>query len=281
MNEELTLAIEELRQRSSDKAWFIPVKLNECEVPDRDIGGGETIQDLHYTALYEDWNAGIQRILRVIQPNSPESISQGGQPISPSAVTYFISGDTKYATGQYNEAIADYNRAIGLKRDFAKAFAHRGLAREKLEQHGAASADFNRAIRLNPNLASVYVDRGNSNYKLGLYEDAITNFDIASRLNPNLVDAYYKRGLAKIELGLYEDAITDFNQTIRGRGLNPKLADSYYNRGNAQFNLNQYENAITDYSHALHQKQDFAACGSEARSPNSTTTCRTGRRWRS
>ena len=268
MNEELTLAIEELRQRSPDKAWFIPVKLNECEVPDRDIGGGETLQDLHYTALYEDWNAGIQRILRVIQPNSSESIPQEEQSISSSAATYFISGETKYAMGQYNEAIADYNKAIGIKQDFAKAFANRGLAREKLEQYGAASTDFNRAIQLNPDLASVYIDQGNSNYKLGQYEDAITNFDIASRLNPNLADAYYKRGLAKTELGLHEDAITDLNQTIRclnavdeptrGRSLNPKLANPYYNRGNAQFKLDQYEDAIADYSHALHQKQDFA-----------------------
>ena len=42
MNEELTLATEVLRQQPSDKAWFIPVKLNECRIPDRDIGGGET-----------------------------------------------------------------------------------------------------------------------------------------------------------------------------------------------------------------------------------------------
>ena len=42
MNEELIIAIEELRQRSTDRAWFIPVKLNDCDIPDRDIGGGET-----------------------------------------------------------------------------------------------------------------------------------------------------------------------------------------------------------------------------------------------
>ena len=46
MNEELTIAIEELRQRPIDQAWFIPVKLNEREIPDLDIGGGETLRDL-------------------------------------------------------------------------------------------------------------------------------------------------------------------------------------------------------------------------------------------
>ena len=55
MNEELTIAIEELHQRPIDQAWFIPVKLNECEIPDRDIGGGETLRDLQYVNLYENW----------------------------------------------------------------------------------------------------------------------------------------------------------------------------------------------------------------------------------
>ena len=40
MNEELTVAIEELRQRSDDHIWFIPVQLNECEIPNLDIGKG-------------------------------------------------------------------------------------------------------------------------------------------------------------------------------------------------------------------------------------------------
>ena len=44
MNEELVEAIGVLRQRATDQSWFIPVKLNECEIPDRDIGAGETLQ---------------------------------------------------------------------------------------------------------------------------------------------------------------------------------------------------------------------------------------------
>jgi len=66
MDEELTLAIDELRRRPTDKAWFIPVKLNECEIPDCDIGGRETLDALQYVELYKDWDDGIQRILNVI-----------------------------------------------------------------------------------------------------------------------------------------------------------------------------------------------------------------------
>ena len=72
MNEELTIAIEELRQRPTDRVWFIPVQLNKCKIPDRNIGGGETLNDLQHVKLYQNWDVGIQRILKVIQPESPD-----------------------------------------------------------------------------------------------------------------------------------------------------------------------------------------------------------------
>jgi hypothetical protein len=34
MNEELTLAIDELRARPTSRAWFLPARLDECQIPD-------------------------------------------------------------------------------------------------------------------------------------------------------------------------------------------------------------------------------------------------------
>ena len=67
MSEELALAVEKLQERPFDKVWFIPIKLNECEIPSIDIGGGATLRDLQYVNLYEDWEIGIQRIVNVMQ----------------------------------------------------------------------------------------------------------------------------------------------------------------------------------------------------------------------
>lgn len=66
MSEELKVAIEELHRRPADKVWFIPVKLNECEIPDIDIGGGETLRNLQYVDLHENWETGIQCLLDTI-----------------------------------------------------------------------------------------------------------------------------------------------------------------------------------------------------------------------
>jgi hypothetical protein len=71
MNEEITQAIEQLRQRPTDQNWFIPVLLSDCRIPDRSIGAGETLYSIQRVALYNDWDEGIRRIVEVIQ-SEPE-----------------------------------------------------------------------------------------------------------------------------------------------------------------------------------------------------------------
>ena len=67
MHEEITQAIEQLRQRPTAQPWFIPVLLSDCEIPDRSIGAGETLRSIQWVALYDDWEGGIRRVLAVLQ----------------------------------------------------------------------------------------------------------------------------------------------------------------------------------------------------------------------
>jgi TIR domain len=70
MNEELTLAIEELRMRNRDRVWFLPVLFPGGEVPDRPIGGGETLRDFNYIALApKTWSSGVRQLVQVINKN--------------------------------------------------------------------------------------------------------------------------------------------------------------------------------------------------------------------
>ena len=73
MNEELSIAVERLKQKPYDKIWFIPLKLNECHIPEINIGDGETLQSLQDINLYEDWQTGIKKILNLIPLKSSES----------------------------------------------------------------------------------------------------------------------------------------------------------------------------------------------------------------
>ncbi len=59
-----------LRKRPTDRAWFIPVLLSECEVPARSIGAGETLQDIQWVALHHNWEEGVIRIATAIDPDA-------------------------------------------------------------------------------------------------------------------------------------------------------------------------------------------------------------------
>ena len=42
-NEELVLAIEQLRLRAPGEPWLLPVRFDDCRIPDLDIGGGRAL----------------------------------------------------------------------------------------------------------------------------------------------------------------------------------------------------------------------------------------------
>jgi hypothetical protein len=71
MNEELTTAIEELRLRPRDRRWFLPVKLEPCEIPALDLGAGETLETLHHLDLSRDRDAAIHQLVRAIGSGRP------------------------------------------------------------------------------------------------------------------------------------------------------------------------------------------------------------------
>ena len=82
MNEELVIAIEELRKRPRDRAWFIPVLLSPGSLPKLDIGAGKTLHSIQYVELYGDWEQGVGRLLAAINPHAQEPEASAGDPPS-------------------------------------------------------------------------------------------------------------------------------------------------------------------------------------------------------
>jgi hypothetical protein len=88
-NEELVLAIEELRRRRPQDSWLIPVRLDDCDIPELDIGGGRTLASIQRVDLFgaradEETTrliAAVQRILsrNPAQPEVPLAAPGRGQ----------------------------------------------------------------------------------------------------------------------------------------------------------------------------------------------------------
>jgi len=59
--------LDEIRRRPHDRSWFIPVRLDDVLVPDRDIGGGETLSDIHKIDLFPDWSSSCATLVAVLR----------------------------------------------------------------------------------------------------------------------------------------------------------------------------------------------------------------------
>ena len=53
-NEELALAVEQIRLRPPEEPWLIPVRFDDCDIPELDIGGGRTLTSIQRSDLFGD-----------------------------------------------------------------------------------------------------------------------------------------------------------------------------------------------------------------------------------
>jgi TIR domain len=66
--EELILATEELRLRRPEQPWLIPVRFDECQIPDREIGSGRTLPHLQIADLFGNrYRENLERLVAAIQ----------------------------------------------------------------------------------------------------------------------------------------------------------------------------------------------------------------------
>lgn len=66
MNEELIAAVERLRRMPRDRSWFIPVRLEQCELPDYLIGPGETLADLQCADFWTGWDSAFEKVVATL-----------------------------------------------------------------------------------------------------------------------------------------------------------------------------------------------------------------------
>lgn len=68
---ELAIAIEELQKKPQNRRWLIPLRIDDCEIDDRTIGGGETYLDLHVHDL-RDFEQGVVSLLKSLGVDEPK-----------------------------------------------------------------------------------------------------------------------------------------------------------------------------------------------------------------
>jgi len=159
----------------------------------------------------------------------------------------FLGGEKFYRDGDYDKAIAEYNRCISLKNDYGEAYASRGNAYRRKGDLNRAIEDYNRAINLKSSYAEVYNYRGFLYAQRRDYRRAIEDYTQAIRYKGDYADAYFNRAHAYGELGNWDLSIADYTQVIR---LEPKNWAAYNQRGKAWNSKGDRVRAEADFANA-------------------------------
>ncbi len=202
--------------------------------------------------------------------------------------------DADLSQQDWNEALADYTKAIELNPRFYEAYENRGTLYKKKGNYELAIQDFTDLInkfvnllhisapdiRWNPQTGKpfLFVDDGLINHKVtkalynrgkvylqkGDYTSAINDFFqviLENPENPENIDVYYHRGVAYIKQKEWNLALPDLNKFIE---RNSEHIDALYNRGSVYYQQKQYELALNDYNRvislSLQNQNNYANC---------------------
>lgn len=146
--------------------------------------------------------------------------------------------------GQYEEALAATSRAVGIRPDYAAAWADRGVVLWYLRRYDEAIAATQEALTLDDTAARPWINLGSILRSLGQYGDALDAYDNALEREPNNPQLWANRSVAQWHLSRYDQAVLSANQAIN---LNPRFAAGWYNRGTALLALGRYDEALNAF----------------------------------
>lgn len=140
------------------------------------------VKDLFETAMMafssNDYEKSIELFTRVIDEDPDNLLSRVSR------------GAAYLKKDMLDSAWNDFNTAITLNPDYARAYHMRGLVSEKRGDDTAALADFNRAIELAPEYGAAYYSRATLHTKLSEPEKAQEDIQMVTHLGNRNMASY-------------------------------------------------------------------------------------------
>ena len=188
------------------------------------------------------------------------------QPGAESAELFTNLGNALQASGQNEEAITSFKKALKIKPDFLLAHNNLGNALNQTGNKEEAIASYNTAIGLNPNAALAYYNLGNLFYSQGEQENAITHYRKALAIEPEFADANNNLASLLAATGNIEEAIELFKNALK-LNKNNAMAQHMLNalQGNTNthpspdYVISLFDNAANYFDKQLVDKLDYKA----------------------
>ncbi len=141
----------------------------------------------------------------------------------------FNAGLELSRAGQYEEAIAEFQKALDKDPEQANIVANMADSYSKLEKNEEALKAYQRAIELDPNEAAFHTNMGVLLSQMGKMDESQEAFKKAAELNPaGSAQNFYNIGATMVNNGQTEAAIESFRQAI---SVDPNFSEAYYQLG--------------------------------------------------
>jgi tetratricopeptide (TPR) repeat protein len=221
-------------------------------------------------------------------------VIESGKEKGANLARYFYNrGTNRLNLGRPKEAVADFDRAIELRKDYANAIYNRAVGYGKIDEYDRSIADFTTYLRLDLKSPETYLARGRSYRSKGDTERALADFNEYLRRKPDDATGYLERGLTYQEKREFPRAIAEFERMLKlnsqsdaaqaaiGKALseqgedkkaiarfdeaikiNPGSADHYVARGDLHAKLKDIDSALADYQKASRADPANAAAAS-------------------
>lgn len=166
------------------------------------------------------------------QLTAPEAAAQANPD---SAQAQFELANSYVDAGQWQKALAAYQKTVELDPNYQAAYANMGVVYYQLGQFDLAALQYKKALELDPrdgdaayNLGALYLQQALTNSNPpdpDLLEQAVDQLQGAVELDPNLAEPYFSLGVAYSALNQKEKAIHSFETFLaRYKGQDPRAS---------------------------------------------------------
>ena len=189
---------------------------------------------------YEDYAAGVEALKRgdYEQAISHMDYVIGLDPGLPDA--HYLRGEALRLSGRVGDSIAEYDKAILAKQDFAPAYLGRGLA-ILLINPDDLPADFDRAVQYDPSLIDAHLAKADYYASKRLWKTMEETLQAAIDSGARSPILYIRLSQAQINGEKFAEAL---ESAIEGSADDPSMLDGYYALGRAYDALENYGAAL-------------------------------------
>ncbi|GIK16811.1 MAG: hypothetical protein BroJett003_17750 [Planctomycetota bacterium] len=158
--------------------------------------------------------------------------------------THFAAGQLLEAQGDFNRAIAQYQRAVLLNHNFVAAYHRLGMVLARQGRHREAIDNLEKAVALRPHEPILRNNLGFEYCRINDFDRAVTHLQAAVAIDPQFERAQVNLGMALSKVGRFDEALEAF------RAVLPE-SHAQYNLGMMFCGAKRYRDAGLAFHRAL------------------------------